>query len=61
MFELDKWVIDTKKEDAVTVVARLDGIGELYVLKDDDGECYIADAERLIPYDKQWFDRKAEG
>lgn len=58
MFDLGVYAIDTKKKAMVEVLAKLDGIEDLYVVEDSDiEECYIVKASNLIPYDKYWFDR----
>lgn len=58
MFELGQWVIDTKKRSTGTVLAKIEGVEPLYVVEDDDtDECYIVKENRLIPYDKYWFDK----
>ena len=57
MFELGQWVIDTKKRSTGTVLAKIEGVEPLYVVEDDDtDECYIVKENRLIPYNKYWFD-----
>lgn len=58
MFEVGKWVIDTKREIAPTICAVIpETEPTIYILQDSDtGEYYIADESDLIEYDKYWFD-----
>lgn len=61
MFDLGQWVIDTKKRTTGTVLAKIEGVELLYVVEGDDtDECYIVKENRLIPYDKSWFDENPE-
>lgn len=67
MFEVGKWVIDTKREIAPTICAVIpETEPTIYILQDSDtGEYYMADESNLIEYDKYWFDNhekdKVEG
>ena len=55
------WVIDTKKNIAVTLAAVLEiGIKTLYILETDESEFYISDDSNIIPYNKYYFDREEE-
>lgn len=62
MFSSGDWVIDTVKKESATVVGVLGDtpsgnfIKVVYVIETDDGECYMVTEDRLIKYDKYWFD-----
>lgn len=57
MFQIDDWVIDTKRKTAPTVKAIFPNTSPvIYVLQDDEGEYYIEDEFKLIAYDKNWFE-----
>lgn len=58
MFDIEQWVIDTKKKIAPTVKAILPNtFPTIYVLYDSEtDEYYMTDEGNLIPYDKYWFD-----
>ena len=53
MFEIGSWVIDTKRREVVTVEKVLNDY--LYIVSNDDDECYIVKECTLIKYDKHWF------
>lgn len=60
LFNINETVIDTRSHDAVVVVAIIpqgeNSMMDLYVLRRDGGEYYIADYENLIVYDKHYWD-----
>ena len=57
--EIGRWAIDTQRNEVVTICNILeDGYIDLYIVQTDEGEYYITDDNRLIPYDKYYFDRK---
>lgn len=59
MFEVSNWVIDTIKKDAVTVEKVFEDChsGNIYLVSTDEGDCYLVKEDRLIPYNKYWFDK----
>lgn len=58
LFSHGEWVIDTKRENAPTVIANIDGLETIYFLKDDTGNVYIERESALIKYDKYYFDKE---
>lgn len=57
MFKEGQTVIDTTKRQAVEIVCILySSIKTIYVVENVDDECYIVTENRLIEYDKHWFD-----
>lgn len=63
MFQVEQWVIDTKRKTAPTVKAILPATyPTIYVLYDSDSdEYYMTDESHLIKYNKYWFDDNGEG
>lgn len=58
MFDIGQSVIDTNRKNSPIICAIIpESSPTIYVLKDDEtNEYYMADEERLIKYDKYWFD-----
>ena len=61
LFNLGETVIDTKSQDAVTVVAIIpqgrDALYDIYVLMDESGNrIYMRDDADLITYNKYYWD-----
>lgn len=64
MFELGRWVIDTKRRiaaDVCGVIPELYTDRTIYILKNyNTDEYYMEDESNLIEYDKYWFDKVEE-
>ena len=59
-FKIDEWVIDTITYEVVTVAAIIpegsNSMIDLYILRRDNGSYYIADSEKLVPYNKYYWE-----
>jgi hypothetical protein len=60
LFNLGESVIDTKTHECASVVAVIpageNSISDLYVLLTDYSDYYITDGDRLVVYDKYYWD-----
>lgn len=59
MYEVGSWVIDTNIKECVTIEKVIDDCssGNIYLVSKDDGDCYLVKEDRLITYDKYYFDK----
>lgn len=59
MYEIDSWVIDTHIKEGVTIEKVIDNCpsGNIYLVSKDNCDCYLVKEDRLIPYDKYYFDK----
>jgi hypothetical protein len=59
MFDIGRWVIDTGRRESVTIEKVFEDCssGNIYLVSTDDGDCYLVKEDRLIPYNKYWFDK----
>lgn len=64
MFELGQSVIDVKKDIPCEIVAIIEGVRTIYVLADwnenANVDCWLVldDENRIIPYDKYYWDKE---
>lgn len=59
MYEVGSWVIDTNIKESVTIEKVIDNCssGNIYLVSKDNDDCYLVKEDRLIPYDKYYFDK----
>lgn len=59
MYEIDSWVIDTHIKEGVTIEKVIDNCpsGNIYLVSKDNGDYYLVKEDRLIQYDKYYFDK----
>lgn len=59
MYEVGRWVIDTNIKEVVTIEKVIDdcSLGNIYLVSKDNGDCYLVKEDRLITYDKYYFDK----